>query len=103
LVDLLRSEIGIRWTVPEPNGSSSNGVLSGNTYVLTGTLASMTRDQAAQAIRAKGGKVASSISKNTTALVAGDKAGSKLQKAEKLAVPVLSEQEFIALVNVNNE
>lgn len=80
--------------------TGSEGILSGNTYVLTGTLASMTRDQAAQAIREKGGKVVSSLSKNTSALVAGDKAGSKLQKAQKLAVPVLSEQDLIALVNV---
>ena len=100
LIHTLCDEIGIRWAAPESSGTDSKGVLSGNTYVLTGTLASMTRDQAAQAIRAKGGKVVSSISKNTTALVAGEKAGSKLQKAEKLAVPVLSEQDLITLVNV---
>ncbi len=100
LIHSLCSEIGIHWVVPKSNANNSNGVLSGNTYALTGTLTSMTRDQAAQAIRAKGGKVVSSISKNTTALVAGETAGSKLQKAEKLAVPVLSEQEFVALVNV---
>ncbi len=100
LIHSLCDEIGISWDVPESSGTDSAGILSGNTYVLTGTLASMTRDQAAQAIRAKGGKVVSSISKNTTALVAGEKAGSKLQKAEKLAVPVLSEQDLIALVNV---
>ncbi|MFK7794576.1 MAG: NAD-dependent DNA ligase LigA [Gammaproteobacteria bacterium] len=100
LILMLCNEIGINWDMPETSGTDSAGVLSGNTYVLTGSLASMTRDQAAQAIRAKGGKVVSSISKNTTALVAGEKAGSKLQKAEKLAVPVLSEQDLIALVNV---
>ena len=100
LIHSLREDIGIHWDVPASSGTASEGILSGNTYVLTGTLASMTREQAAQAIRAKGGKVVSSISKNTTALVAGEKAGSKLQKAEKLAVPVLSEQELIALVNV---
>lgn len=99
LIRSLRDEIGIRWTAPKSSGTSSDGVLSGNTYVLTGTLANMSRDQAAQAIRANGGKVASSISKKTTALIAGDKAGSKLQKAEKLAVPILSEQEFITLIN----
>jgi DNA ligase (NAD+) len=100
LIHLLCDEIGVSWTVPLSSGTDSEGILSGNTYVLTGTLASMTRDQAAQAIRAKGGKVVSSISKNTSALVAGENAGSKLQKAENLAVPVLSEQDLIALVNV---
>ncbi len=100
LIHLLCDDIGISWIVPETSDTDSDSSLSGNTYVLTGTLASMTRDQAIQAIRAKGGKVVSSISKNTTALVAGEKAGSKLQKAEKLAVPVLSEQDLIALVNV---
>lgn len=100
LIYSLCNEIGINWVVPESSDTDSGGTLSGNTYVLTGTLASMTREQAAQAIRAQGGKVVSTISKNTTALVAGEKAGSKLQKAEKLLVPVLSEQELIALVNV---
>jgi DNA ligase (NAD+) len=100
LIHLLCDDIGIGWSVPMSSDTGSEGILSGNTYVLTGTLASMTRDQAAQAIREKGGKVVSSLSKNTSALVAGDKAGSKLQKAQKLAVPVLSEQDLIALVNV---
>ena len=100
LIHLLCDDIGIGWSVPVSSDTGSKGTLSGNTYVLTGTLASMTRDQAAQAIREKGGKVVSSLSKNTSALVAGDKAGSKLQKAQKLVVPVLSEQDLIALVNV---
>ncbi len=99
LINSLCNEIGINWAVPESSDTDSEGILSGNTYVLTGTLASMTREQAAQAIRAQGGKVVSTISKNTTALVAGEKAGSKLQKAEKLSIPVLSEQDLIALVN----
>ncbi|MDW3096414.1 MAG: NAD-dependent DNA ligase LigA [Gammaproteobacteria bacterium] len=99
LIRSLRDEIGIRWSVPKSSGTGSGGILSGNTYVLTGTLANMSRDQAAQLIRANGGKVASSISKKTTALIAGEKAGSKLQKAEKLEVPVLDEQEFITLIN----
>jgi DNA ligase (NAD+) len=59
----------------------------------------MSRDQASQKIKALGAKVSSSISKNTTALVAGNKAGSKLQKAEKLGVSVMTEQMLIDLLN----
>ena len=99
LVGALCDEIGIHWTVPSTSGNSSESELSGNSYVLTGTLSSMSRDHASQLLRAKGGKVVSSISKNTTALIAGEKAGSKLQKAEKLGVPVLDENEFLTLVN----
>jgi len=100
LVRTLCDEIGIRWTVPESDGNSSVSQLSGNSYVLTGTLSSMSRDQASQLLRAKGGKVVSSISKNTTALIAGEKAGSKLAKAEKLGVPVLDESKFLTLVDL---
>jgi len=103
LVSALCDQIGIHWTVPQDIGDSGNSTeseLSGNSYVLTGTLASMSREQASQHLRAKGAKVVSSISKNTTALIAGEKAGSKLQKAEKLGVPVLDESEFLTLVNL---
>ena len=97
LIHSLCDDIGIHWTIPDLSGDTFETAFAGNTYVLTGTLSRMTRDQATQIIRAKGGKVASSISKNTSALVAGEKAGSKLQKAEKLGVPILTEDEFIAL------
>ena len=100
LIGTLCEEVGIHWTVPQASGNSLNGELSGNSYVLTGTLASMSRDKAGQLLRAKGAKVVASISKNTTALIAGEKAGSKLQKAEKLGVPVLSENDFLQLVNL---
>ena len=68
---------------------------SGKTFVFTGTLSSMTRDEAAARVKALGGKVSSSISSKTDFLVAGDKAGSKLKKAESLGVKVLTEQEFL--------
>ena len=100
LIRSLCDEVGIHWTQPRASDNSSQSELSGQSYVLTGTLASMSRDQASQLLRARGAKVVSSISKNTTALIAGEKAGSKLQKAEKLGVEVLTENEFLQLVNM---
>ncbi len=100
LVSALCEQIGIHWTAPRSRGNSTESKLSGNSYVLTGTLSSMSREEASQLLRAKGAKVVSSISKNTSALIAGEKAGSKLQKAEKLGIPVLDENEFLTLVNL---
>jgi DNA ligase (NAD+) len=74
------------------------GPLAGKTFVLTGTLASMTREEATAAIETRGGKVSGSVSRKTSYLVAGDEAGSKLEKAQSLAVPVLTEEEFRRLI-----
>jgi DNA ligase (NAD+) len=78
-----------------------SGVFSGMSIVVTGTLESLTRDQAEEAIIAAGGKAASSVSKNTAFVLAGASAGSKLAKAESLGVEVISEAEFLKRVSAN--
>jgi DNA ligase (NAD+) len=84
--------------VPEKGGSPSKaGALAGKTLVVTGTLATMSRDDAFAKIRAAGGSVSNSISAKTDYLVVGENAGSKLDKARKLGVKVINEPEFLKL------
>ena len=78
--------------------TAAPGPLAGKTFVVTGTLESMTRDEATAAIEALGGKVAGSVSKKTSYLVAGEEAGSKLEKARQLGTPVLTEAEFKVII-----
>jgi DNA ligase (NAD+) len=75
--------------------ASSGGALAGQTYVLTGTLPTLSRTEATELIEAAGGRVAGSISKKTDALVAGEEAGSKLEKARSLGVDVIDEAELL--------
>ncbi len=85
---------GVAWTETEPQKISMEGPLSGKTFVLTGTLSGMTRDEAKLLIQERGGKVTGSVSKKTDFVVYGDKPGSKLKKAQNLEVPTLDESGF---------
>ncbi|TLY74278.1 MAG: NAD-dependent DNA ligase LigA, partial [Gammaproteobacteria bacterium] len=88
---------GVTWPDLEP-APRSTGSLTGRTFVITGTLSSMTREQAQEALTARGAKVTASVSKKTSYIVAGGEAGSKLARAEELGVPVLNEQQFLELL-----
>ena len=73
-------------------------ILDGKIFVFTGTLSSMTREDAGEKVKLLGGKVSSSVSKNTRYVIAGENPGSKLTKAENLGVKILTEQEFLDLI-----
>ncbi|MEW6764284.1 MAG: NAD-dependent DNA ligase LigA [Pseudomonadota bacterium] len=89
-------EAGIHWDAPaESRGPQP---LAGKTYVITGTLEVMTREEAKAALEALGAKVTDSVSRKTTALIAGEAAGSKLAKAEKLGIPVLDDEALAELL-----
>lgn len=85
---------------PDSAKPRTAGPLTGKTFVLTGTMASMGREEGKAKIKALGGDTTDSVSKNTTYLVAGESAGSKLDKANKLGVPVLNEKEFLAILGL---
>ncbi|MFK8078382.1 MAG: helix-hairpin-helix domain-containing protein, partial [Granulosicoccus sp.] len=87
---------GIEFPVSETVEISSE--LEGNTYVLTGTLSTYSRDQAKAKLLKLGAKVSGSVSKKTTAVFAGESPGSKVTKAEALGVQVMSEEELIAII-----
>ncbi|MBI2013258.1 MAG: NAD-dependent DNA ligase LigA [Candidatus Colwellbacteria bacterium] len=89
--------VGVTITVPKAAAKSQK--LAGKTFVLTGTLESMARDEAKEKIRAQGGDVSESVSKKTSYIVVGTDPGSKADKAEKLGVKILSEKEFIDLLS----
>lgn len=88
-------ELGIE---PAPPAENISDKFKGKTFVLTGTLQNMTRDEASEKIKLLGGKTSSSVSKNTSFVIAGEKAGSKLDKAEKLGVIILTEDNFLNMI-----
>ncbi|MDQ5903656.1 MAG: ligase, partial [Pseudomonadota bacterium] len=96
VIDDLRAA-GVSWPEGEPQGVVS-GALVGKTLVLTGTLPTLSRDEAKALIEAEGGKVSGSVSKKTDFVVAGAEAGSKLEKAVALGVPVLDEAQLQELL-----
>lgn len=97
VIDELRKH-GVHWPVQKRRAAAAEGALSGKTFVLTGTLESMSRDQASDRITALGGKVSGSVSKKTSYVVAGAEAGSKLKKAQELGVEVLDEEGLLKLL-----
>ena len=97
LVEELRG-LGIRLELSEGERPVA-GPLTGQTYVITGTLERWSRDQARAALEAKGAKVTDSVSKKTTGVIAGESPGSKLDKARKAGVEILDEAAFETLVS----
>lgn len=86
---------GIHWDAPV---APTRQPLNGESWVITGTLTQMGRDEAAQLLQTLGARVSGSISSKTKCLVAGEKAGSKLDKAQKLGIRVINEQDFLNLM-----
>ncbi|HEY9102752.1 NAD-dependent DNA ligase LigA [Chitinimonas sp.] len=98
VIEQLRAA-GVSWQEFEPSEALPSGPLLGKTLVITGTLPSMSRDEAKALIEAAGGKVAGSVSKKTDYLLAGEAAGSKLDKAQELGVAILDEAALLSLLN----
>jgi DNA ligase (NAD+) len=88
-------KLGLNFTEPTGVEGEGGGPLAGQTYVVTGTLPSLSRAKAAELIEAAGGHVADSVSKKTTAVVVGADAGSKLEKAKALGIPIIDEAELL--------
>ena len=98
-IDLINKLKNYGLNMEEEEIQNIDNKFEGMTFVLTGTLDSLGRKDAEELIEKHGGKASSSVSKKTTYLVAGEASGSKLDKAQKLGVTILSEQEFLDLVN----
>jgi len=99
LIDRLRAA-GVNMEVPEDQraGAETPGPLTGRTYVITGTLAGMSREQATAALERLGAKVSSSVSKKTAGVIVGNEPGSKADKARTVGVPILDEAAFLELI-----
>jgi DNA ligase (NAD+) len=88
----------VRWPVIRRAPAAAAGPLTGQVVVITGTLATLSREEARQAARAAGAMVTDSVSKKTTLLVVGAEAGSKLKKAQDLGIRIADEAEFLRLL-----
>ncbi|RLR17401.1 NAD-dependent DNA ligase LigA, partial [Sodalis-like symbiont of Bactericera trigonica] len=102
--DLLSPAIGIRW--PEPVAASvaaNDNPLAGKTIVLTGSLSSLSRDEAKDRLVALGARVSGSVSAKIDLLIAGEAAGSKLSKAQQLNIPVMDEAEMMHLLRDSSD
>ena len=97
MIDRLKN-VGVVMTAEK--AAAGDDRFAGMTFVLTGTLPDMTRDEASALITSHGGKVSGSVSKKTSYVVAGAEAGSKLAKAESLGVPVIDEAELLRMTSV---
>ena len=81
------------------NSTPTGDILAGSTFVITGTLPTMSRDEASALIKQNGGKVSGSVSKKTSFVLAGEAAGSKLTKAQELGIKIISEDELLEMIN----
>src|SRR5690606_13696198 len=97
VIEALRAA-GVTWPEGRPKKAAANGPAAGKTFVLTGTLPQLSRDEARNRILASGGRVSGSVSKKTDYLVAGADPGSKLAKAEELGVTVIDEAQLLDLL-----
>src|SRR5205814_9461231 len=98
LIDRLRAA-GVNMEVPEDQrAAAAPGRLTGKTYVITGTLQSLSREEASAALERLGAKVAGSVSKKTTGVIVGAEPGSKAEKARASGVPMLDEAAFLDLI-----
>ncbi|MCR5263039.1 MAG: NAD-dependent DNA ligase LigA [Clostridiales bacterium] len=101
VIDKLRSA-GVKTSISEAEIPDENGLFKGKTFVLTGTLPSMSRNEAAALIEKQGGKISSSVSKKTDYVVAGDAPGSKLAKANELGISVIDESGLLGMLDSEN-
>ncbi len=91
-------ELGVSWSEAQPAARRSDA-LAGRTYVVTGTIEGLTREDIKQRLLALGAKVSGSVSKKTTAVIAGENPGSKFRRAEELGVPIVGAEELFALID----
>ena len=92
-------KVGVRIQNPKPSVDDKAGLMSGKTFVLTGTLSSLTRDEAKERIRRLGGVITESVSKNTDYVIVGVNPGSKLKDAQKLGIKTLIEKHFLKFLS----